>query len=177
MGENRLNYAADITSKMLKLKPVVMVWKKFILSIEALKKNVMRLRGGIPKPESGPNLDSMKIIAAPNQILITPGERVVIAPPVLFIKKMGDLMIMKHGVGLSANQVGINQTFFVANFEHKFTVCINPKIIQHGNQILETPEGCLSILDQRGRFIYKMKKLFSLAIIRLSRIRSETFST
>lgn len=158
MRRNQSSCATGTTTKMSSLKWVPMVWKRFMSNIQALKKGVAQLHATTPKPENGLGSSDMKIVKVPNKILTTPGVPVVIAPPVNFIKNMGALMILKHGAGLAANQVGINQTFFIANFGSEFTVCINPKIIRHGKQILETPEGCLSILDNHGQFIYKMIK-------------------
>ncbi|MCM3217592.1 peptide deformylase [Niallia taxi] len=59
---------------------------------------------------------------------------------------------LRPGVGISANQIGLNKRMFAAfikgqngnNFEH---MLINPKIISHSTSMIYLPdsEGCLSI--------------------------------
>ncbi|WP_232695809.1 peptide deformylase [Brevibacillus daliensis] len=59
---------------------------------------------------------------------------------------------LRGGVGLSANQIGLNKQMFVAYFsdekgkEHEYTV-INPKIVSHSVSMTYLPEseGCLSV--------------------------------
>lgn len=48
------------------------------------------------------------------------------------------------GVGLSANQCGVLQRVFVMGQNDVFVVCINPKIIDHSENIVRDREGCLS---------------------------------
>jgi peptide deformylase len=58
---------------------------------------------------------------------------------------------LKHfkGLGLAANQVGINKRFFAIDMSHfdvvkSPMVIINPKIIEVSNTIVSGEEGCLS---------------------------------
>ncbi len=53
---------------------------------------------------------------------------------------MVKLMRAHKGCGLAANQIGITKRFFVWNFG----MVINPRIIQHSDETVENPEGCLS---------------------------------
>ncbi len=53
------------------------------------------------------------------------------------------------GVGLAANQVGINLALFIAKPKDKFYVFVNPKIELTKKPIL-TEEGCLSLPGQWG---------------------------
>jgi len=72
-----------------------------------------------------------------------------------FLERMYLTMYEDDGVGLSANQVGVELRFFIADFSlHDKNlgreVFINPEIIaQEGEDILE--EGCLSIPEIRER--------------------------
>ena len=50
------------------------------------------------------------------------------------------------GMGISANQLGINKSFFlIREDEENFRVYINPKIISMGKEKLVEKEGCLSV--------------------------------
>lgn len=59
---------------------------------------------------------------------------------------------LRPGVGLSANQVGLNKSMFVAYFTdfedklHEYSL-INPKIVSHSVSMIYLPEGegCLSV--------------------------------
>lgn len=50
------------------------------------------------------------------------------------------------GVGISANQLGINKSFFlIREDEENFRVYINPKIHSMGQEKVKEKEGCLSV--------------------------------
>ena len=56
-------------------------------------------------------------------------------------------MFHYNGVGLSANQIGINERVFVmmSDIETEETItCFNPKIIKESKKIVVYEEGCLS---------------------------------
>lgn len=55
-------------------------------------------------------------------------------------------MRLNHGVGLSANQVGINKQFCVVSLENntRQMALINPKIIFKSKEKVKLWEGCLS---------------------------------
>ena len=55
-------------------------------------------------------------------------------------------LTMKHsgGIGLSANQVGINERFFIIGNEEICIACINPEIEDQSEQEEISKEGCLS---------------------------------
>lgn len=66
------------------------------------------------------------------------------------IKEMRQAMHEAEGVGLSANQVGIEKKFFVAQVpdnqgKPKFYSLINPKITWSSEEEVIMEEGCLSI--------------------------------
>lgn len=66
------------------------------------------------------------------------------------VKAMRQIMKLAEGVGLSANQVGINGNFFVAEFENKFYAVFNPKIIKVSEEKDLQEEGCLSVPEHFG---------------------------
>ena len=49
-----------------------------------------------------------------------------------------------NGIGLSANQCGINVRMFVIGTDQFQMVCINPEIVNHSPETVEEYEGCLS---------------------------------
>ena len=67
------------------------------------------------------------------------------------VDDMFELMSNEEGIGLSANQVGRDLRFFIADFslyndEMKKRVFINPEILEAEGEIKEE-EGCLSLPD------------------------------
>lgn len=70
------------------------------------------------------------------------------------IKKMKKTMIEANGIGLSANQVGLDLKMFIAQIPQieenkiigqKFYSIFNPEIIKFSKKISEMEEGCLSV--------------------------------
>jgi len=60
------------------------------------------------------------------------------------LKDMAQIMYTNKGVGLAANQVGLDLSLLVADAGDKLYKLVNPKIIlKQGKEIME--EGCLSI--------------------------------
>ena len=53
-----------------------------------------------------------------------------------------DLTKSKNGIGLAANQIGINKRVCVVNVKEPL-VLINPKIVEHSEEHFVFPEGCL----------------------------------
>jgi len=100
----------------------------------------------------------MELIVDPKDAgLLTKCEGVVVPPLPSDITLMKKVMRANRGVGLSANQVGIDQAFFIAEFSFGFRVCMNPRMKSHGTEIIGKLEGCLSILNDKGLPIYKPK--------------------
>ena len=61
-----------------------------------------------------------------------------------------DNMLHHKGVGLSSNQIGINERAFIMmnNIETEETItCFNPRIIKQSTKEVEMEEGCLSYPD------------------------------
>lgn len=60
-------------------------------------------------------------------------------------KEMVDIMLKHNGIGLSANQVGLDAKVFVmGDSEKNSTLCINPTVLQHTEDTIIDMEGCLS---------------------------------
>lgn len=57
-----------------------------------------------------------------------------------FARRLLATMHMYQGIGLSANQCGIQERMFVIGD----MVCINPKIVNHSAKNIKMKEGCLS---------------------------------
>jgi len=84
--------------------------------------------------------------------------------PIAFelIEEMKKIMIERRGCGLAANQVGLDESFFIAKFSDGFEVCINPVIVQHGKEEVDMMEGCLSILGKDNLPIFKPKRRWAI---------------
>jgi peptide deformylase len=59
--------------------------------------------------------------------------------------EMVEVMKARNGVGLAANQVGINARLFIMDMGTDIQMCVNPKILQHYAGTAEILEGCLSL--------------------------------
>lgn len=67
------------------------------------------------------------------------------------VKEMRIKMHAWHGIGLAAPQVGITESFFVAQPpDGKFYAIFNPKIIKTETEIVSLEEGCLSVPGRYG---------------------------
>jgi peptide deformylase len=73
------------------------------------------------------------------------------------IKNMFDTMNNANGIGLAANQVGVNKKIFIVDIskvedfeDQKPVVFVNPKIIKYSEEKTVLEEGCLSIPDLRA---------------------------
>ncbi len=68
------------------------------------------------------------------------------------IRNMFETMRRAYGIGLAANQVGIDNSFFVIDLKEvegyekfKPLVMINPEIIEESDEYVSMEEGCLSL--------------------------------
>ena len=60
-------------------------------------------------------------------------------------KEMVDLMLASSGVGLSANQIGLDAAVFVMGDKPDNTnICINPTVLEYTEETVLDLEGCLS---------------------------------
>ena len=66
-----------------------------------------------------------------------------------------ELTESENGIGLAANQVGINKRVCVVNVKEPI-VLINPRIVERSEEVFIFPEGCLSFPGKHvrvGRFV------------------------
>ena len=89
----------------------------------------------------------MKIYVYENSILRTKSTEVdkVDDDLRLILDRMMKVMEKANGIGLAANQIGIDKRFFVLDVEGRKLKIINPEILEFGNELIEFEEGCLSI--------------------------------
>ena len=91
----------------------------------------------------------MKLIYHPDEFLDKKVNNVDLSSPGFdpkeLKKQMVDLMLASKGIGLSANQIGLNAQVFVMgeNIDNAI-ICINPEVLQHTEETVVDTEGCLS---------------------------------
>jgi peptide deformylase len=61
------------------------------------------------------------------------------------VEQMKKTMQEANGVGLSANQVGINKALFIVKLGEEVYAFVNPELVPLSNEKENTEEGCLSI--------------------------------
>lgn len=65
--------------------------------------------------------------------------------PIELKKEMVEFMIANNGIGLSANQIGLDaQVFVMGDSVENSTMCINPTVLQYTSDTQDDIEGCLS---------------------------------
>lgn len=81
------------------------------------------------------------------------------------IKNMFETMRQANGIGLAANQVGINKAIFVVDVSPvegyekiKPVVMINPQIASFSEEEISIEEGCLSLPNLRGE-VFRPKQI------------------
>ncbi len=79
---------------------------------------------------------------------------------VTIIADMFETMRNANGIGLAANQIGVNRQIFIVDIspvegyeKYKPIAMINPKIISKSDETSSFEEGCLSIPDLRADII------------------------
>lgn len=61
------------------------------------------------------------------------------------VRMMRREMEAANGIGLSANQIGLNMRVFVARVERKFYAVFNPELSKTSKEKIIMEEGCLSV--------------------------------
>jgi len=64
------------------------------------------------------------------------------------VRLLHELRQSENGIGLAANQIGINKRVCVINVKEPI-VLINPKIVEHSKEKFVFPEGCLSFPNDK----------------------------
>ncbi|KRG09679.1 peptide deformylase [Lederbergia galactosidilytica] len=108
-----------------------------------------------------------------HEVMIPPSEedKATLICMMNFLKNSQDPYLAKKyklraGVGLSANQIGLNKRMFVAYIsdtkgqEHEY-IFINPKIISHSMSMIYLPpsEGCLSVDREINGFVPRYERI------------------
>ena len=68
------------------------------------------------------------------------------------VRLLHELRESKNGIGLAANQIGINKRVCVINVKEPL-VLINPKIVEKSKEQFVFPEGCLSFPNDKIKTI------------------------
>jgi len=66
------------------------------------------------------------------------------------ITQMREAMKAANGIGLSANQIGLDLNVFIAQAEGKFYAIFNPRITKYSEDKNNMEEGCLSVPEVFG---------------------------
>ena len=91
----------------------------------------------------------MKLIKYPNEILSRELKDVDVEnpgfDPIELKAEMVKFMIDNNGIGLAANQIGLDAKVFVmGDSVENSTICINPTVLQYTEETQNDIEGCLS---------------------------------
>ena len=91
----------------------------------------------------------MKLIYYPDEFLERKVQPVDLENPSFdpkeLRKEMEELMLSSNGIGLSANQVVVDQQVFVMGDKPDNTnICINPTVLEYTEETVLDLEGCLS---------------------------------
>ena len=91
----------------------------------------------------------MKLVYHPAEILSREVKTVDLEnpgfDPVALKAEMVEFMIANNGIGLSANQIGLDAKVFVmGDSVENSTMCINPTVLQYTEDTQDDIEGCLS---------------------------------
>jgi len=65
------------------------------------------------------------------------------------IRDMKGIMNEADGIGLAANQIGIQKRFFIADLDGKFYAIFNPEIVKESKTTESLEQGCLSVPEKR----------------------------
>lgn len=73
------------------------------------------------------------------------------------IAQMRETMKKANGIGLSANQIGLDIDVFIAQAEGKFYSIFNPRITKYSEEKNSMEEGCLSVPEVFGSVVRPAK--------------------
>ena len=85
--------------------------------------------------------DKMKLEQKCSPVSVKEGEEIG-------VRLLHELRQSKNGIGLAANQIGIDKRVCVINVKEPL-VLINPKIVEKSKEQFVFPEGCLSFPDSK----------------------------
>jgi len=64
-------------------------------------------------------------------------------------QEMIQFMLANNGIGLAANQIGMDLRLFVMQTQGRTRFCFNPEILSQDSEVLTMAEGCLSFADKQ----------------------------
>lgn len=64
-------------------------------------------------------------------------------------QEMTEFMIKQGGIGMAANQIGLDLRLFVMKVDDRTRFCFNPEIIWTGSLEIKKAEGCLSFANKQ----------------------------
>ncbi|MNW35450.1 Peptide deformylase 2 [compost metagenome] len=115
--------------------------------------------------------DILRVVTAPVSVPPSQEDREEMASMMMFLKnsqdpKMSKKYKLRAGVGLSANQIGLNKRMFAALLSdeqgrNREYALFNPKIISHSTAMVYLPEseGCLSVDRDVQGFVPRYEKV------------------
>ena len=119
------------------------------------------------------NYDKMAVLSGGCKSILSPCEEVgdIDTEVREFIPYLIRTMRREDGMGICANQVGINKAVFITNVpgDH-IRIFINPQVIETSGVEIAAREGCLSF---QGKVIHRQRKRH--AIIRALNLKGEQF--
>lgn len=90
----------------------------------------------------------MNLVSKDDTILTTPCKHVDFTNPPSNLIELSQEMVKiiheKNGMALAANQIGIPYRIIALRGQPQNFVCINPKIVQHSEQLVTLEESCLT---------------------------------
>jgi len=92
----------------------------------------------------------MEVLKYPDPRLLRPCKEVTEFGPELkvLLESMWETMKKERGMGMAANQVGLEQRMFVMDEVIEKHFIVNPKIVDQGKYPCDQSEGCLSAPGQ-----------------------------
>ncbi|MBA9084832.1 peptide deformylase [Fontibacillus solani] len=115
--------------------------------------------------------DILRVVTAPVSVPPSQEDREEMTSMMMFLKnsqdpKMSKKYKLRAGVGLSANQIGLNKRMFAALLSdeqgrNREYALFNPKIISHSTAMVYLPEseGCLSVDRDVQGFVPRYEKV------------------
>lgn len=119
------------------------------------------------------NYERLGLLAPRNKSLTTPCETVTdieteVRP---FMPYLIRIMRNEDGMGICANQVGLNKSVFVMNVPGDYIkILINPTLLELNGPTMETQEGCLTF---PGKFLTTQRKRH--AVVHAFNLKGEQF--
>lgn len=85
----------------------------------------------------------IKIVKSQKKLSV-PTERCTLDEAKRIVPKLRIALTKFGGVGIAANQLGINKSVFATFHNKVFKWYLNPEIVETGDEITQSTEGCLS---------------------------------